>query len=72
MICKVESQATGQYSLYLSDFGEKISLVKFGQKLQFNTRNEEIGLLARAIGRMETRLDMAVGRLNKLRPVEKG
>lgn len=57
---------------HLSDVAEKISLGKFGQKLQFNTRNDEIGLLARAIGRMETSLDMAVSRLNKLRPVEKG
>ena len=39
---------------HLSDVAEKISLGNFGQKLQFNTRNDEIGLLARAWNRLDS------------------
>jgi methyl-accepting chemotaxis protein len=57
---------------HLSSVAEEISLGKFGQELQFNSRSDEIGLLARAIGRMETSLDMAINRLNTARTAKRG
>jgi methyl-accepting chemotaxis protein len=53
---------------YLSTVAEKISLGQFDQDLRFDNRNDEIGMIAQAIGRMQVSLSMAIRRLNQMRP----